>query len=178
MAEEQKARTLPDFVIIGRILKPHGVHGALRIEPETDDPQRFHELKRVLVGDDNHPHESFDIHNVQLTPRFVILTLKDVHYRSDAEALKGLFLWIPREETMPLPEESHYYFELIGMGVETNSGEKIGTVKDVIDYPAHHIFVVERKDNEIMIPDVPDFIEAIDDENGKIIVNPIEGLLD
>ncbi len=178
MAEEKKQRLLPDFVIIGRILKPHGIHGAVRVEPETYDPRRFHDLKRVYVGNEDHPLESFDIQRVQLTPKFVILTFKDVQSISAAEALKNRFLWIPREETMPLPDESHYYFELIGMTVETNSGEKIGTVKDVINYPAHYVFVVERGENEFMIPDVPDFIESIDDDNGKIIINPIEGLLE
>ena len=76
---------------MGRIVRPHGVMGEIKVAPETDDPDRFTELKSVLVGSDEDSTTSFDIVSVRLQPSkygiTVLLTLSGMTDRQSAERL-------------------------------------------------------------------------------------------
>ena len=168
----------PEFVIVGRITKPHGVKGALKVDPITDDPQRFKTLKSVRVGPEDDPGDSIDIARIQFQNKFVILSFEGIETREDADAFRGQYLYISQDELMPLPDDSVYIFELIGLEVYTNKNEFVGIVKDVREFPANDMFVVEKDDHEYLIPDVPDIVKDVDPDSGKIIINPVEGLLE
>ncbi|MBN1559313.1 16S rRNA processing protein RimM [candidate division KSB1 bacterium] len=171
-------RQRPDFIIIGRITKPHGVKGALKVEAMTHDPQRFRLLKRVYLGVEDKPGDAVEIENIQLQPQGVILSLRGVESRQDAERLRNLYIYLPAEEAMSLPAGAVYIFDLVGLDVYTTDGEFVGVVKDYHDYPANGMFIVEKNGREILIPDVADIVNEIDIDAGKIILNPIEGLLE
>jgi 16S rRNA processing protein RimM len=171
-------RELPDFVVIGYVTKPHGVRGALRIEPITDDPQRFNQLAHIFLTLDEQSRHEFQINKVQIGPKFVIISLDEITDRNEAEKWKNAYVEIPRDKVVPLPEGQNYYFELIGALVQTKSGEKIGHLVDVLNYPANDVYVVKSELKEILIPVVPDIVVESDAENGTITIDPIEGLLD
>ncbi len=172
------ASETPDFVIIGQVVKPHGIRGAVKVQPITDDPQRYSSLERVFLGTEDHPGQAFIIKNVQFQSRFIILTLQGIDTRNDAEMWRRRYVQIPKEETLPLPEGAQYFFQLVGLKVVTNKGGFIGTVEDVVAYPANNVFVVAAKEREILIPDIPDVIEKVDLDEGEIVINPMPGLLD
>jgi 16S rRNA processing protein RimM len=168
----------PDFVIIGRIIKPHGVRGAVKVEPITEVPKRYADLDNVFIGTEDQPGEMFEIARVQFQNKIVILMLKGIESRSQAEALRNSFIHIPADQVLALPDGSIYIFDLIGLPVYTNKNEYIGTVTNYLEYPANNVFVVEYEDRELLIPDVPDIVKDVDLDAGKILINPIPGLLD
>ncbi len=172
------ASKIPEFVIIGQVIKPHGVRGAVKVQPITDDPQRYASLERVFLGAEDHPSRAFTIKRVQFQNNFIILTLDGIKTRNDAETWRRRYIQIPREETAPLPEGAQYFFQLIGLRVVTNKGDFLGTVEDVVAYPANNVFVVAGEDREILIPDIPDVIEKVDLDEEEIVINPLQGLLD
>ena len=169
---------LPDFVIIGKITRPHGVRGTLRIEPITDDPQRFKLLSKIYIQCENGSQVEYDIANVNIANRYILLDLQQINTRNDAELLRGCYIEIPRQECLPLPEGEHYYFELIGFYVVSNQGKVIGELLDIHSYPANDVYVVKNDDKEILIPAVDEFIEHVDFETCTININPIDGLLE
>ncbi len=175
---DQSRKSLPDFVIIGKITRPHGVRGTLRVEPITDDPQRFYLLSQIYIQNEKGTRNLYNIKNVQTADRYILLNLQEINTRNDAESLRGCYLEIPRQECVPLPEGEHYYFELIGFSVVTNQGKVIGELLDVYSYPANDVYVVKNNEKEILIPAVDEFIDHVDYEAGIITINPIEGLLD
>jgi 16S rRNA processing protein RimM len=168
----------PDYVIVGRITKPHGVRGAVKVEPITDDPSRFSLLQQIHIGPEDNPGDAVDIDRVQFQNKFVILSLATVHSREAAEGLRGQYLHIPADQALDLPDGSVYLYDLIGLEVFTSKNEFVGTVKDYLEYPANDMFVIEHDEREFLIPDVPDIVEDVDLDTGKIIINPIDGLLD
>ncbi len=168
----------PDFMIIGRISKPHGIRGAVKVEPITDDPARFSLLEHVYIGPEDKPGDAVNIDKVQFQNKFIILSLAHVSSREAADELRGLYLHIPTDEALELPNGSVYFFKLIGLEVFTPNSEFVGTVKDYQEYPASGMFVVEHNEHEYLIPDVPDIVESVNLDDGKIIINPIDGLLD
>ncbi|HNW58414.1 MAG TPA: ribosome maturation factor RimM [bacterium] len=163
---------------MGRITRPHGVRGALRVTPMTDDPGRFHKLKQVWFSRDETTRTPFTIVRVQLQPDGVLLTVAGIDDRNMAEAWREAWVEIPGSEVMPLPEGKHYLFEIIGVQVVTEEGTALGQVVDILRNPAHDVYVVRGEEREFLIPAVPEFIRQIDSETGLMIIHVVDGLLD
>ena len=110
----------------------------------------------------------------------VILKLSGIDDRNEAEAAKGVELYITESDLPELPEGVFYIRELIGMNVmESEKDMFLGTVTDVIQNTAQDIFEVEQENGKkILIPKVDEFILNIDKEQKTIYVKLIEGLLE
>jgi len=172
-----------DLLLVGRIYRAHGVKGDLKVVPETDDPERFEDLEEVFVGTSPEDAEAFAVEAVryQYSQKgvTVVLKLAGVSSREAADALRRRAVYADAGDLPPLEEGEVYLHDLIGLAVVDEAGEAVGTVEDVLDMPAHHVYVVSRPGRpDAMIPAVPAFIAGIDLEAGRLVVRPIEGLLD
>jgi len=171
------------MVQIGFVYRAHGMQGELKVNPEhTDDPARFEELSSVYLGRSPRAVTRHEIASVryQETKRgtTVILGLADVESRSDAEAVMKLNVFAD-EEALELADDELFIHDLVGLAVVTEEGEPLGTVANYMEMPAQDVFVVRRPNHgEAMIPAVEDFIVAIDLDEERLVVRPIEGLLD
>jgi len=171
------------LVQIGFVYRAHGMEGELKVNPEhTDDPARFEELSTVYLGQHPHAVTQHEIASVryQETKRgtTVILGLADVESRTDAEAVRKLTVFAD-EEALELADDELFIHDLVGLAVVTEEGEALGTVANYMEMPAQDVFVVHRPDHgEAMIPAVDDFIVDIDLDEGRLVVRPIDGLLD
>jgi 16S rRNA processing protein RimM len=171
-------RVLPDYIHVGQITRPHGLHGDVRVQPMTEDPDRFQVLERIFLSHDDMDRVPFHVTDVKNGHKFVILHLEGIDSIEDAEKWRNAWVQIPRQECPPLPEGRHYYFELVDMTVVTTDGRIVGQVDDIQSYPAHDIFVVRTDDHQYLIPNVPSIVVKIDVENGKMVIDPIDGLLE
>ena len=171
------------MVQVGFVFRAHGMEGELKVNPEhTDDPARFEELDTVYLGRSPHAVTRHEIASVryQETKRgtTVILGLADVASRSDAEAVMKQKVFVD-EADLELADDEIFIHELVGLSVVTEAGETLGTVANYMEMPAQDVFVVHRPEaGEAMIPAVEDFIVDIDLDGGRLVVRPIEGLLD
>lgn len=171
------------LVRVGHIFRPHGVQGELKVKPETDDPYRFEAMEAVHVGtyaDQTTPYAIESI-RYQESKRglTVILKLAGIDSRDAAETIKKKFVFVPEEELPPLEDGEFFIHDLIGLDVVTEDDAFIGTVANVLQMPAHDVYVVRRDGaSEAMIPAVANFIVDIDLEGERIVVRPIEGLLE
>jgi 16S rRNA processing protein RimM len=171
------------LVQIGFVFRAHGMEGELKINPEhTDDPARFEELDTVYAGRSPHQVTRHTISSVryQQTKRgtTLILGLADIENRSDAEEITKLRVFA-REDDLELGEDEVFIHDLVGLTVVTEEGEELGTVANYKEMPAQDVFVVRRPNNEeAMIPAVEEFIIEIDIPSGKLVVRPVDGLID
>jgi 16S rRNA processing protein RimM len=171
------------MVQVGFVFRAHGMEGELKVNPEhTDDPARFEELDTVYLGRSPRAVTRHEIASVryQETKRgtTVILGLADVASRSDAEAVMKQKVFVD-EADLELADDEIFIHELVGLSVVTEAGETLGTVANYMEMPAQDVFVVHRPEaGEAMIPAVEDFIVDIDLDGGRLVVRPIEGLLD
>jgi 16S rRNA processing protein RimM len=174
----------PDaLLLVGRVGKAHGVHGEVKVIPETDDPHRLTGLTTVFLGQRPSATVRHTVASVwlQQTKRGLIAVFKldDIDTREAAAALGHQGVFVPEEELPPLEDDEFFIHDLVGLQVVTDQGEPIGLIEDVLEGPAHSIVVVHRPGQpDSMIPVVPAFIAAIDLEAGQVVVQPIEGLLD
>jgi 16S rRNA processing protein RimM len=95
-----------------------------------------------------------------------------------AKELNGWFIKVPEEEAVPLPEGSYYWFELIGMEVFSETEEKLGKIVDIFETGSNDVYVVKQGRKEIYVPATREIIKQIDRAAKRMIIHPVDGLLD
>ncbi len=165
------------YVTVGKILKPQGNQGMLRVLPLTDFPERFFNMDRIPILHRD-IRKILSIEEVYSHKRFLVMRFREVPDRSEAEKYKGALLQIPREQVMDLPENAYYIFDIIGCNVFAKNGKFLGTVKDVIQTGANDVYVVEEKSRRkpLLIPALKSIVQHIDPQAGRIEVDLPEGL--
>lgn len=166
------------FVCIGKVLRPVGVEGALKIQNYSDVTDRYKELEVVFIGPTTELAVPYDIESVEYRGKNVVLHLINHESIEQVEHLRGLFCYLPKTEQEPLDEDEYYIDELIGLEIQNTEQEIIGTVKDIIQAPANDVLVINNNGDELLLPMVDEFIKTIDIETGIIVINPVEGILD
>lgn len=168
----------PDYVAIGRITRPHGVRGELKVEPQTDDPNRFGSLKTVFLGRSVDRLTAYEVATSRMHHNQVLIQFKGIDSREEAGRLRSLTIFVPISEAIPLEKGEFFIFQLYGMAVVTEEGENLGTIQDVIQTSANDVFVVNGSDRgEILLPDTEEVVLAIDGELRQVTVRLIPGLL-
>jgi 16S rRNA processing protein RimM len=170
----------PAYLLIGEILRPHGVVGELKMRVLTAYPERLRELKTVFLADDpeSASPDLYNLDQVRFHHEYALIKLKEIPDRTAAERFRELFVMVAIDDAIPLDEGEHYLFQLIGMTVETEAGESVGTLADVMETGANDVYVVESKEyGEVLIPATEHTILNTDTEARRITVRLPEGLL-
>jgi 16S rRNA processing protein RimM len=165
----------PRFLVIGKVSKPHGIGGELRIESYTDTVERFSWAETIFVGDKN--PEAHAVESVRYHKKWVLIKFSDINDRNTAELYRSKLLQIRIEDAISLEEDEYFLFQVVGLQVTTIDGVDLGEVVDVIETKANNVFVVKAGAEEILIPDTPEVIKDIDFNLGIITIQLIPGLI-
>ena len=165
----------PHFLAVGRISKPHGVQGEVRVELMTDHPERFEWLKAIYVGE--HNPRLVPIESVRYHQEVVLLKLEGYPTRTEAELLRGELLQVPKSEAVPLEEGEYFLYQLIGVEVYTELGKYLGRLTEILETGANNVFVVEGEESQYLLPDIPDVVREVDIDNGRLVIHPMPGLI-
>jgi len=151
---------------IGRVLKAHGVKGALRVALLTDFPDRFAPGRQIDIAD-----RRLTVAQSEEQDGSLLVTFDGIDDRSTAERLVGLYCTLPLAEARPLPADRYYHFQLVGLTVvDRRSARTIGRVAEVLEYDANDVLRVTDGDREVLIPMVRSVVRAITPEEGTISV--------
>lgn len=163
-----------DWLQIGRIAAPLGVRGEMKIDLDTDFPDRFQRLRTIYVGDEHRP---MAIAGARMHGNRVAIRLEDIADRDEAETLRGATLWVPRSEAVPLPEGHFYHDQILGLRVCTTDGQDLGTVIEILATGNNDVYVAHDGRREVLIPAIRDVVREIDVAEGRLVVEAVEGLL-
>ena len=97
---------------------------------------------------------------------------------AEAEQLINREVYVEEADLEELEEDEYYWFELIGLEVYTDSGDYIGKVEDLMDRSLQSILIVHNEEKEVLIPFTEPFIDEIDLDKARIVISPIEGLIE
>lgn len=176
-----KDNQAPKYLALGKILRPHGIRGELRMQILTDYPERLvNDLKKVYIGE-KITQDRADIYNLKSArfhKDFLLITLAEVTSRNDAEAMRGKMVMIDVDNAIPLKTGEFYLYQLIGLTVQTNDGIVLGQLREVIETGANDVYVVKgREFGEVLLPSHAETLVNIDFEAKLITMNLPEGLL-
>ena len=168
---------MSEYFKIGKIVTTHGIKGAVKVFPLTDDPSRFELLEDVII-ENRGQIETFKIQKIQYFKNQVIIKFDKLDSINNAELYKNAFILINKEEALPLDNDEYYISDLIGLNVETIDGDEIGTLIDIIYTGSNDVYVVENKDTkkQILLPAIKDCIKKVNLEQSTITVEIMKGL--
>lgn len=166
------------LITIGKVIKPWGVKGEMKIELLTDFPERFKKLGRVSLVSPAGKEISCKVTSVRYMNEAPLLVFEGYDTPEKAKALNNWLVKIPQEETVPLPEGSYYWFDLIGMEVFSEAGEKLGTISDIFETGSNDVYVMKRGRQEIYIPATREVIKQVDTGAKKMVIHLIDGLME
>jgi len=167
------------YTHIGRLLKPHGLAGELKLWVEDSFLDAIWDTEVLYIEQTGRPLPFFVEH--LRGKGALIVKLEELDKREDALLLshKEVFL---RTEDLDIPptdtEEASIFERLRGFRlVDVQMGE-LGRIDRLEEYPQQWMAVVERPEGEQLIPLVPAFILDIDEEKQCIRLDLPEGLLE
>ncbi len=161
---------------IGRVVKPHGIRGKMKVEYFGDDLRRFLSYREIFIQDETNGLESYEILEVVSQPPRLIVRLKGIEKIEETEPLIGKEILVEKEALPELEEGEYYWADLLGMEVETREGKRIGKVKQIFPTGANDVYVVEGRRGEIFLPAIEGVIETVDLKKRVMKVVRMEGL--
>ncbi|BBI34471.1 ribosome maturation factor RimM [Cohnella abietis] len=165
---------------IGKIVNTHGIRGEVKVYPQTDFPEvRFKPGNKLQMF----PPESGEPITIEIVSsreqkKMYVLKLKGFDNINQVEKYKGWELKVSDSDRVPLPDGEYYFRDIVGCEVETEEGEKLGTITDILSPGANDIWVVKMaKGKELLLPVIDDVILDVDITSRKVKVHLMEGLL-
>jgi 16S rRNA processing protein RimM len=151
---------------IGRVLKAHGVKGALRVELLTDFPDRFAPGQEIAVAG-----RRLKVARSEELDRSMLVTFEGINDRTAAEPLVGAYVTVPLGEARALPADQYYHFQLVGLTViDSRHARELGRVAEVLSYPANDVLRVTDGSHETLIPMIRSVVRSIAPAEGTITV--------
>jgi 16S rRNA processing protein RimM len=163
------------LVAVGRVLKAHGVRGALKVLPygETLGGMEAGEKLFLMEGV---KQRQLTLVRLRSQTRGFIAEFEEFESIDEARELTGKELLVDKDRLPPLPDGEYYHFQLIGLSVVTKEGEPLGTLRAVFETAGHDVYVVANEDKELLIPAIEDIICEVDLTGGTLKVDLPEGL--
>lgn len=172
-------RTPPALVEVGRILRPHGVRGELLVEVYSEVEERF-EPGSVLLVVDGSGAERGSLHVIGSRPHRggLLVSFEEVWDRDQAAELRDSLLAVRRDQVPSPPEDSYYYFDLVGCRCQDRHLGSLGDVLDVVEDGGGLLLKVGDSRRQLLIPFVRAYLRDIDVERGEIELEIPPGLLE
>lgn len=166
-----------EYTIVGQIINSHGIQGEVKVYPLTDDVNRFSQLKKAYLGEGK---LKVNLKSVKYHKGLVILKFNEFNNINEILPLKDKYIYVDDEDRVVLPEDSFFIHDLMDSQVYDISGNLIGILEDVIQGPSNDIYVVKghESNKNHLIPAVKNFIKEVDIKDKKIIIDPIEGMIE
>lgn len=164
-----------ELVLIARVRKPHGIKGEVSVQSFTFDETRFKKLKRVFLRNPKGEISGRILKSVRILPAGTLFTFEGIDDRNSAELLRDSDILIPESERSKLPKGRFYYDEIIGIDViDDATGNRLGTIKNVLDMPGADIFVLDLNGAEHLLTNRGEEIKKIDLAKKEIRVTLLE----
>ncbi|MBI4634737.1 MAG: 16S rRNA processing protein RimM [Candidatus Rokubacteria bacterium] len=167
------------LVVVGEIVRTHGLDGEVRVAPLTDHPERLERIGECVLWDAaRDEREPRRITAARRHGAAVLVRLEGCESVEAATALVGWLVALPRTEALPPPPGHFYPWQLEGCRVLGEDGREIGRVARIERSALQDLWVVRGETREHLIPAVPEIVIDVDLEGRRIVIRPPEGLLD
>jgi len=163
---------------VGRVVRAQGIEGEVTIRLETDVAACVEAGRTLHVGREGSPPRPLRVQASRVQGSRATVKFGGVLTREEAEALLGAAVTMPRSEAPPLPDGSFYQADLVGLRVETEAGEPLGDVVDIVVTGGADVLVVRRGAGEWLLPVARAFVVAVDLPGSRLVVRVPEGLAD
>ena len=166
-----------DRVLIGEIIGVHGLKGTNKIRSYAQSLSLFKPGCSILVRQSSGQEKSREIKWVKPHSGTALISFKGINDCNQAEAMVGSELFILKEELPDLEEDTHFWFDLIGLEVYTTEEKYLGRIESIIETGSNDVYVVQDNKKEVLIPALESVVLDIDIKHKRMQVDLPEGLV-
>lgn len=166
---------MTDMVCVGAIAGAFGVRGEVRLKSFTTDPTAIADYAPLSTGDGS---RRFDVTLGRPVKGGYAARLSGIATKEEADALRGVQLFAPRDRLPDLPDDEFYHADLIGLEVFDTGGESLGRVKAVLNNGADDLLEIHGPGltNTVLLPFTRAAVPTVDLRAGRIVADPPDGL--
>ena len=169
---------LDELIPVGKISATHGIRGLLKLRSYSGNIESLLRSETVLLKGKGGVLREFGLNSVSAHAGGFLLALDGFSDIDQVQSLVGCELCLKRSQ-LPEPEEGEYYWrDLIGLTVVTDQGVVLGPISDIFETGSSDIYVVKGENKEYLIPAIADVVSEIDIPDNRMIITPLDGLLD
>lgn len=166
----------PFYLAIGKLRRPHGLHGEIIMEIFTDFPERLRQGSLVYIGDS---HQEIRLNSVRPNGTTLLVSLAGFTTPETAGRFRNQIVFVPAADRPPLPEGEFYHHQIIGLRVITEEGRELGVVHELLETGANDVCVVRPAfGSDILLPLIDPVVLEISLEKGEMLVHLLPGLID
>ena len=158
---------MTEYLRVGFIARPHGLKGAVKLDPLTDDVTRFKGMTEAYL-ELHGTYEPVRLSVLSVRPDAVVVHLDGCDAVEDAQLLRGGFICVDRAHAAQLPEYTYFIADLIGLTVKDTEGKTYGKVTDVLSTGANDVYVVDG--GKLMVPALKKVLERVDVKGGEMVL--------
>lgn len=154
-----------ELIEIGKILKPQGIKGEIKVEPLTRNTEQFLTLKEIFILG-----KTYKIVKSAVRQGYVYLFLEGINRCEDVEPLRNKYISRKREE-VATQEDEYLIIDLMGCTIVDENGVVYGEITDIDDYGAASVITILGKRGQFSFPYVDDIFTEVDIDNKRIVIN-------
>ncbi len=162
---------------VGEVTAPFSRFGEVKVNLETDFPDRFARLKEVCLRPKAGEARLFDVEKARLHKGQILLKLRGIDSINDAETLRNWKVQVRSQDAVPLPKDEFYIHDLIDCEVVLPDGKVLGKITNILRGSTHDVYVIGQGKDEILLPAIRDVVQSVEIAAKKIVVTPTPGLL-
>lgn len=165
---------MSEYIVIGKITRTHGLFGNVKVLPTTNVGEVFSNLKRVFIKDEVRDGVyRVTVQRIKKVGKEYLLKIEGIDSLEKAKKIVGLHLAVKREDLPKLKTGEYYFYQLLNVEVYNETGERIGTVIDIIETGSNDVAVVKSDDAEILIPMTKECVVEFEPQK-KLVVRLLE----
>ena len=166
----------PAFLAVGRLRRPHGVHGEMIAEIYTDFPDRLQPRKSVYAGAE---HNLLTIVSQRSYNKGLLLGFEGITTPEQAGRYRNQIISISASDVQELPVGEYFFHELLGLNVTDESDRLLGILTEIVETGANDVYVViDATGAELLLPAIPEVILNVDLDAKTMKVHMLPGLMD
>jgi 16S rRNA processing protein RimM len=166
------------LIPVGKITGTHGIRGLLKIYSFSGNIESLQACDSVTIKSHEGIISKLKLKSIATSAGKLVIGFMGLDDIDQAQTYVGSELCLLRSQ-LPEPEDDEYYWcDLIGLRVATIEGVDLGVIEDIFEAGSSDIYVVRGMEREYLIPAIADVITSVDLKNGRMLVSPLEGLLD
>jgi 16S rRNA processing protein RimM len=166
----------PEFLVIGKLGRPHGVDGEIAMEVFTDFPERITPGETFYIESG---HQTLKLLSCRPHKHGLLVKFEGFNKREQASKLTNQLIHVRREDRPLLEEGEYYHHQLLGLSVIDEENKLLGIIADILSTGANDVYIVHSDNgSEILLPAIDAVVLNIDLDTRKVYVRLIPGLLE
>ena len=174
----KSTRQLPETLLVGRVRRPHGIRGTLKVEVHSEVPERFDPGSELLLRHPDGRVRRVRVHQSREISDGLLVDFEGIADRDAAEIWRKADIEVAREQAPEPPDGQYYFFELVGCRcIDARRGD-LGEVVEVIEDGGGFLLEIGYQDAKLLIPFVEAFVHSVDIGKALIEVDLPPGLIE